>query len=514
MEAFYFSPMLLGVNLILAVAISATALWLTTRPISAPFFWMLGAWSLVIGIIMFGGFIVTRNPVLNVLGNVLQLVGEGILVLGVFRFIGRPVPYWIVPASVLIFGGMNIHYWIYDGNSDLLMVVYAVVAGLLPLYAVYLLILLKEEPSTRSGRILVGVCLGLYSIVTFMRAGYSWEAYAAGQSYIQPYESFSYLFPYNFGIPALVMAFIGMTLMTMQRILAVSHNNAANVQHSAQRFERLLNVSSAGIAVIRDGRVIDANIQLETLLNISRPNLLETEFLLYFKKSSREQLSAAMALADGELVDVDVRRGDDAIFNAELRAIPLTDQSGDFIIELRDVSRRRNLEDELKRLATIDPLTGVLNRRSFDSLFVRAIQSAQRKRSPLCLALFDLDHFKEVNDTHGHQAGDQALRQFSLFCDREARATDVFARIGGEEFALFMPDTDLDVALITLQRLLNGVSELRLQGREGVFQIEASAGVAQYVAGDSVSTLMKRADLALYKSKDEGRNRISVAEQE
>lgn len=512
MEAFYFSPMLLGVNLIVAVAICATALWYTTRPISAPVFWMLGAWSLVVGILVFAGFVVTRNPVLNVIGNALQLVGEAVLVLGVFRFIGRPIPYWIIPVSVLIVGSVNTHYWLYDGNSDLLMSVYAVIAGLLPLQAVYLLLSLKDEPDTRLGRLLVGICLGLYSIVTFLRAWFSWEAYASGQSYTQPFESFSYLLPYNFGIPVLVMAFIGMTLMTMQRVLAGSHSNAERAQFNAQRFERLLNVASAGMAVIRDGRVSDANVQLESLLGVERKALLESEFMFYFKKESREEFGNAMTLADGNHIDIDVERGDGGILNAELRVLPLTDQSGDFLIELRDVSHRRALEDELTRLATMDSLTGILNRRSFDGLFTRALQLAQRQRRPMCLAVLDLDHFKEVNDNYGHQAGDNALRQFSLYCSGEARGTDVFARIGGEEFALLMPDTDMEGALIILRRLLKGVASLRLESSKGHFEIEVSAGVAQYQMGDSISKLMERADLALYQSKDEGRNRITVAE--
>ncbi len=511
MEAFYFSPMLLGINLIFAIAVSATALWYTTRPIPSPFFWMLGAWSLVIGIIFFAGFVVTRSPWLNVSGNLLQLVGEAILVLGVFRFIGRPVPYWMIPISVLIVGGVNIHYWLYDGNSDFLMTVYAVVAGLLPLQAVFLLISIKDEPHIRSGRILVAVCLGLYSIVTFLRAGYAWQAYASGQSYTQPYESFSYLLPYNFGIPALVMAFIGMTLMTMQRILAQSHSNATNAHHSVQRFERLLNVSSAGVAVIRDGRLSDANTQLEALLGIDRKNLLGSELLLYFKKTSRAQVDSAIEMADGQLLDVDLKRPDGSILNAELRVLPLADQSGDFIIELRDVSHRRTLEDELKRLATVDPLTGALNRRSFDGLFSRAMKLAQRQRRPMCLAIIDLDYFKEINDKFGHLAGDVALKKFTDYCSKQARGTDVFARIGGEEFALLMPDTDIDGALTILHRVLKGVSVMSIESGGKQFNIEASAGVAEYIVGDTMASLLKKADMALYKSKDEGRNRISVA---
>jgi diguanylate cyclase (GGDEF)-like protein/PAS domain S-box-containing protein len=511
MEAFYFSPMLLGVNLIFALAIAATALWTMSRPMPAPVFWMIGAWSLVLGVALFGLFVVTRNPVLNVVSNMLQLCGEAIFVLGIFRFIGRPVPYWILPASVAIVGGMNVHYWVTSGNSDLLMTVYAIVAGLLPLQAVFLLLRLRDDPSTRPARVLVGVCLALYSVVTFMRAGFAWDSYATGQPYTQPYESFSYLLPYNFGIPFLVMGFIGMTLMTMQRILAGSRANAERAKENTLRFERLLNVSSAGVAVLRDGRICDSNRQLETLFGRSRQQLLESEFALYFKKRERDLLASSLSAADGTLIDIDVRRNDGGILNTELRVLPLLGDSGDYVAEIRDVSHRRTLEDELKRLATTDPLTGVLNRRSFEGLFSRALQRSIRHKVPMCLAMLDLDHFKRVNDLHGHQAGDEALRQFSQYCEREARGTDVFARIGGEEFVLLLTDTPVAGALTILQRLFRGVATLRLEGSNGYFSIELSAGLAEYVEGDTLESLLQRADRALYNAKEEGRNRISTS---
>lgn len=508
MEALYFSPMLLGINLIFAVAFAATALWRMSRPMPAPRYWMIGAWTLVLGVLMFGIFISTRNPFLNIIGNLLQLCGEAIIVLGVFRFIGRPVPYWIIPASVLIFGSFNLHYWLYEGNSDLLMTVYAVVAGLLPVQAVWLLLKLRDDPDTRPARLLVGVCLSLYSLVTFARGALAWQAYANGQTYVQPYESFSYLLPYNLGIPALVMGFIGMTLMTMQRILADSRANAERARQNTLRFERLLNVSSAGIAVIRDGRISDANRQLEALLGVPRESLLDSEFSQYAKPRFRSLLLRTLHEAGGELVDVDIRRADGSILHVELRVLPLEDASGDFIAEIRDVSHRRTLEDELKRLATVDPLTGAMNRRNFNSLFSRALKRVARHEAPLCLAMLDLDHFKEINDLHGHQAGDEALRQFSRYCERQARGTDVFARIGGEEFVLLMADTDIEGAKKILGRLREGVAAMRLHGSQGMFQIQVSAGIAQYRRGDSMESLTQRADKALYEAKLAGRNRI------
>lgn len=513
MEALYFSPMLLGVNLILAVAIAASALWVMARPIPGPSYWMAGAWLLVVGILLFFAFVATRSAPLNIIANVLQLAGEAVLLLGVFRFVGRPLPYWIVPVSVLLMAGFNLHYWLTAGNSDFLMMVYSLIAGLLPVQAVWVLLWHQDEPATRPARLLVGICLAIYSLVTLLRAWFAGAAWLGGQPYVQPFDSFSYLLPYNFAIPALVMGFIGMVLMTMQRILAASHANAEQARQNVLRFERLLNVSSAGVAVLQEGRLRDANRQLEALTGYRREQLLDLAFEDLFPKRARAGLAMLLHDADGGLVDLDVRRVDGAHFPAELRVVALNeDGPGDIVVEMRDITHRRAMEEELKRLATVDPLTGALNRRSFNALFERCIKRAERHGATLCLAVLDLDHFKIVNDVQGHQAGDDALRQFSQMCMREARATDVFARFGGEEFVLVLPDTDKDGARIILQRLIDGASRLSMWGARGAFSFQVSAGVAQHRQGDTLDSLMQRADRALYLAKDNGRNRVEMAE--
>ena len=393
------------------------------------------------------------------------------------------------------------------------MMVYSLIAGLLPLQAVQLLLWHRDEPATRPARLLVGVCLAIYSLVTLLRAWFAAEAWLSGQPYVQPYESFSYLLPYNFALPALLMGFIGMVLMTMQRILAGSRANAEQARQIALRFERLLNVSSAGVAVLKDGRLSDANQQLEALTCCTREQLLGRAFEEFFPKRARTALAKLLHDADGNVVDVDVKRGDGSSFPAELRVVPLDDEGpGDVVVELRDIAHRRAMEEELKRLATVDPLTGALNRRSFNSQFERSMKRAAPHKSALCLAVLDLDHIKIINDVQGHQAGDDALCQFSQMCLGEARSTDLFARFGGEEFVLMLPDTEMEGARIILQRLLDGASRLSMVGARGAFSIHVSAGVAQFRQGDTLDTLMQRADRALYIAKDKGRNRVELAD--
>lgn len=121
--------------------------------------------------------------------------------------------------------------------------------------------------------------------------------------------------------------------------------------------------------------------------------------------------------------------------------------------------------------------------------------------------MLDLDHFKQVNDRHGHTTGDAVLREFSLLCRQQARATDLFARVGGEEFILLLPDSDLDAAAQGLERLRTNLAESNLQG----LRISVSIGLAEWRPGETLEQLQQRADTALYAAKVAGRDRLMRA---
>ena len=168
---------------------------------------------------------------------------------------------------------------------------------------------------------------------------------------------------------------------------------------------------------------------------------------------------------------------------------------------------------ELTRVAKeaeTDALTGVANRRSFD---VRLAVEARRAKDiglPLSLILFDLDHFKAINDEHGHQAGDEVLRRLGALLQDRLRGTDFGARYGGEEFAVLLPDTDRDGAMLLAERLRAAVSELRVAAGDGEVSPTASFGVAAFPE-HPISKLVAAADAALYEAKRSGRNRSEAA---
>lgn len=169
-----------------------------------------------------------------------------------------------------------------------------------------------------------------------------------------------------------------------------------------------------------------------------------------------------------------------------------------------------DLAQQLRRQVSHDPLTGILNRRGLEDAAERAIANAQRHKRSLSIVVCDLDGFKALNDTHGHIAGDNALRAFAQLLTAAVRRGDVVGRMGGDEFGVLLVDTMADAAVDVMERVRSETQCLSL-GQTFTPQISASFGIAQMLPGDAcLDDLVKRADAALYTAKNAGRDRISV----
>lgn len=181
-----------------------------------------------------------------------------------------------------------------------------------------------------------------------------------------------------------------------------------------------------------------------------------------------------------------------------------------FFIFMPLVRRIKNYAAELKRIAMTDLLTSVGNRRFLTIRGEQEIRRCRRMGKPLCLALLDLDHFKKINDNYGHQAGDYILQEFTHLAIKAIRGEDVIARIGGEEFAVLLPHTDLDGALKVTERIRKFVEQATLRTEKGhVIKMTVSIGLAEVdVRQDELDRAMVEADMALYEAKKKGRNRI------
>jgi diguanylate cyclase (GGDEF)-like protein len=181
---------------------------------------------------------------------------------------------------------------------------------------------------------------------------------------------------------------------------------------------------------------------------------------------------------------------------------------------LRDYSdalERSNAE--LKRLAVTDSLTGIANRRQFMETLEGEVARSRRHGRPLSLLMLDIDHFKQINDRWGHATGDEAIKATALACLDGIRTIDLAARVGGEEFAILLPETPMDAAGLVADRVRQNVAAVRLPREAGEVGLTCSIGVSQLTADDvSLETLLTRADQALYRAKAGGRNRVMLSE--
>lgn len=173
------------------------------------------------------------------------------------------------------------------------------------------------------------------------------------------------------------------------------------------------------------------------------------------------------------------------------------------------IVHNKHMTNSLQRLATTDDLTGAYNRRWFGEVIKYEVHRAVRYADTLSLVMLDLDHFKKVNDTYGHHAGDEVLKTVADIVKGNIRATDIFARVGGEEFTVLAPATHLEGAEVVAEKLRKRIERRTF---ETVGTLTASFGVAEFNRDEAVDALIKRADDALYEAKKHGRNRVVIAD--
>lgn len=169
----------------------------------------------------------------------------------------------------------------------------------------------------------------------------------------------------------------------------------------------------------------------------------------------------------------------------------------------------RILQEKLRYFATHDELSGMSNRRYFIKQAESEMARCRRHGHAMCVILADLDHFKAVNDTHGHAAGDAVIQAFAELCDNTLRSHDLASRIGGEEFAILLPETDLEGGLVLAERLRQTLADTTLTINSKSVAVTASFGVTMALPEDKdVGVILARADKAMYKAKSQGRNRV------
>ena len=297
---------------------------------------------------------------------------------------------------------------------------------------------------------------------------------------------------------------------------------------SEERFRAILHTSPDGISMAElDGRLAFMSAPGLRQLGYEHPEEVIGRSVLDMV-APHETARATRYLSDiirGHARRTEVfqaRRADDTLFWLESNGDALRDAQGlatDLIFVTRDVTERiekelemdeirRQLETtnaELERMARTDGLTGCWNRRHFEERIRLQLARARRHGGALSLVLFDIDHFKAINDQHGHGVGDQVLCELASLMRGSIRGSDLFSRWGGEEFAILAPGTPLNDALGLAEKLR---AAIEAHDFAGAGRVTISIGVAQLRAGDDLDSWFRRADLALYRAKLGGRNRV------
>jgi len=221
-----------------------------------------------------------------------------------------------------------------------------------------------------------------------------------------------------------------------------------------------------------------------------------------------------LAISDGEETKRLVRALDIGVNDYLTRPIdPL-----ELTARVRTLLKRKAYQDKLRdyiqqsfEMAVTDQLTGLNNRRYLETHMGGLVQRAKRQTKPLSMLVMDLDHFKSVNDTHGHAVGDEVLVEFGRRLQQNVRGLDLACRVGGEEFVVVLPETDPETARMVAERLRTDVADVPFETEGGPLNITISIGVGALEDSDtSGDDVLKRADDALYKAKGDGRNRVEA----
>ncbi|HDM8231807.1 GGDEF domain-containing protein [Vibrio campbellii] len=297
-------------------------------------------------------------------------------------------------------------------------------------------------------------------------------------------------------------------LLFLMGLLLVMRNYHLENKHLDSKIAGIAAHSVTGIVILNKNLCIDfSNRNFSKLIGYTSEQLKSQSIERYDLNGFKEALLAleTQEYWKGE-IKVTNRFGDHLTLDTQITHYQLGLALADrYVISFRDISHRVRLERELKQLAEKDPLTSCWNRRRFDTELKRFANIADRYGvSNATLAIIDIDHFKQINDRHGHDVGDEVLKDLGELMKSESRETDIVARVGGEEFAIIMPETNIQNAFEAIHRLREIIQE------RSAHSITVSTGLA--TISRSVEQSYRFADRALYRAKDQGRNCVCCLE--
>jgi len=280
-----------------------------------------------------------------------------------------------------------------------------------------------------------------------------------------------------------------------------------------RRHVTIINATIEGFWMLDENRnITEVNSALSTMLGYAPSMMLgktpydfvddNNKLLMHYQVQKIDD-------TDHRNYEIELQRKDGVNIPVNISATTVRDKKGRFLFSfafIKDISENKKIQERLQELAQTDRLTGIKNRLKLEEVLALEIKRSSRyMENKFSLILFDIDRFKEVNDTYGHDVGDEVLKTVSELVGKNIRDSDIFGRWGGEEFLLILPNTDLEQAKKVAQKLRKITEKFEMPKN---ITITASFGVSEFKEGDNIDTVIKRADNRLYDAKRTGRNKV------
>ena len=322
-------------------------------------------------------------------------------------------------------------------------------------------------------------------------------------------------------LPILVFAGVSVTVLMAQIKFMESTclSLEEDLQKERKRHTLFWDIAPFPILVSKllDDSVLYINPMARDILKVSEEDMAQFHLKDYFIEVSKRDELIALTREKGIVDSFEVKMkspksGEIMWLDISSRVVELDGELA-LYMKLQNMTTQKETEEKLFKEASTDALTGLYNRRQFETMSKMALANCIRQKTPYCVIMLDIDHFKHVNDTFGHDMGEVVLQRVADVLNKAHRDSDIIARYGGEEFIAFLNNTDIEGAKIAAERIRSSVEQAVIMAGDTQVPITVSLGITGTQSGDILS-MTKEADIALYHSKENGRNRATVFTQE
>ena len=491
----------LSISNLLQVA-ALFAQWRMARKYQGMGWWVLGISFNALGFLaMFLRTVPGLTPISIFANNVFFVLGQVLLYVGLVRFFDQKEPRSALLGFLGAYALVDFYFvFVYDHLIWRGSILYLCIAGMAFLSA---WTLLKHRPRALSTSVrFLTLTYGLHGsmfLVGFVLA------------FVLPPSSNNSTSNANMGqLLGLLDGLVISMMWTFGFILMLNQRLNAENEESRQELKLIFDASPDAVLVtqLRDGRVMDVNAGFMNMTGYLREEAIgkSTLNMRLWKEPADRQVLLDTLLESGTCSNLEFEflRKDGSHFTGLLSARILHLRGTEHVLNvIHDFTARKQLENKLLEQAATDGLTGVANRRRFLELAKYEVTRSVRLKQPLSIALIDIDYFKQINDTYGHQAGDAVLVNFARICQESVRDVDLVARIGGDEFVILLPQASCSQSREVLDRV-----HASLVACQNSHSATISVGIAcMPCAVETIEGLMELADQALYRAKQAGRNR-------